>query len=44
MQKTSRKKYGFKTYMREYPARVKMFLDIWFGKEPKYLGEKITIE
>ena len=34
----------FKTgYLRESLARVKMFLDIWFGKEPKFLGEKIMI-
>ncbi len=29
--------------IRESLARVKMFLDIWFGKEPKFLGEKIEI-
>ena len=34
----------FKTgYLRESLARVKMFLDIWFGKKPKFLGEKIMI-
>ena len=36
-------KYGFKTRIREYLARTKMFLDLWFGKEPKFLGEKIHI-
>jgi SanA protein len=36
-------KYGFKTRIREYLARTKMFLDIWFGKEPKFLGEEIQI-
>lgn len=34
----------FKTgYLREGFARIKMFIDIWFGKQPKFLGEKITI-
>lgn len=34
----------FKTgYLREGFARIKMFIDIWFGKEPKFLGEKIMI-
>lgn len=36
-------KYGFKTRIREYLARTKMFLDLWFGKEPKFLGDKIRI-
>lgn len=36
-------KYGFKTRIREYLARTKMFLDLWFGKEPKFLGEEIQI-
>jgi SanA protein len=36
-------KYGFKTHIREYLARTKMFLDLWFGKEPKFLGEEIQI-
>lgn len=30
-------------YIRESFARVKMFLDILFGTEPKFLGEKIEI-
>lgn len=37
-------RYGIRTHIREYAARVKMFIDIWVGKEPKFLGEKITIE
>ena len=36
-------KYGFKTHIREYLARTKMFLDLWFHKEPKFLGEEIQI-
>lgn len=36
--------YGFKTNVREYLARVKMVLDLSFGKEPKFLGEKIAIQ
>ena len=36
-------RYGLKTHLREYLARVKMFLDIWFGKEPKFLGDRIKI-
>lgn len=36
---------GFsKTQFREYFARLKVFLDILRRTEPKYLGEKITIE
>ncbi len=34
---------GFKIQLREKFARVKVFLDFWFGKEPKFLGKKITI-
>ncbi|MBT8327245.1 MAG: YdcF family protein [Bacteroidia bacterium] len=37
-------RYGIRTHLREYAARVKMFIDIWIGKEPKFLGEKIIIE
>lgn len=29
--------------LREWLARDKMMLDIWFGKRPKFLGEKIRI-
>ncbi|MDX1350128.1 MAG: ElyC/SanA/YdcF family protein [Putridiphycobacter sp.] len=36
-------KYGFRTQMREKLARVKMMLDLLFGKEPRYLGEKVEI-
>lgn len=36
-------KYGLKTHIREYLARTKMFLDIIFGKDPKFLGDKIKI-
>jgi SanA protein len=34
---------GFKTNIREKFARVKVFLDFWFGTKPKYLGEKVNI-
>jgi SanA protein len=36
-------RYGFKTQVREYLARVKMFFDIAVNKQPKFLGEKILI-
>lgn len=35
--------YGIKTQIREKLARVKVFIDYLIGKEPKFLGEKITI-
>lgn len=35
--------YGFKVNMREKLARVKMFIDIIFKREPKFLGDKIDI-
>ena len=35
---------GIKIKIREYFARVKAVLDIFFGMEPKFLGEKIRIE
>ena len=35
---------GFKTKLREYFARDKVFIDLLFGTEPKFLGEKITIQ
>ena len=38
------KRYGFKTKVREKLARVKMMLDLTFGVDPKFLGEKIEIE
>lgn len=34
---------GLKTQLREKLARVKTFLDFWFGKKPKFLGSKIII-
>lgn len=36
--------YGFKTRLRERFARVKMVLDLIFGKKPKFLGKKIKIK
>ncbi|NUM50875.1 MAG: YdcF family protein [Flavobacteriales bacterium] len=35
--------YGFKTNLREYFARIKVFIDLITGKEPKFLGEKIEL-
>jgi SanA protein len=35
---------GFKTKLREYFARDKMFLDLIFGMKPKFMGEKISIK
>ncbi|GAA3520117.1 ElyC/SanA/YdcF family protein [Aquimarina addita] len=37
-------KYGIKTRIREYFARTKVFLDLMFGVEPKFLGNKIEIK
>lgn len=37
-------KYGLKVRIREYFARTKAFLDILFGVEPKFLGEKVEIK
>lgn len=37
-------KYALKTQIREYFARTKVFLDILFGVDPKFLGNKIKIE
>jgi SanA protein len=36
--------YGLSTNIREYFARVKVFLDLLFGVKPKFLGEKIVIK
>ncbi|MCX5786639.1 MAG: YdcF family protein [Elusimicrobia bacterium] len=36
--------WGFKTRFREYFARVVMFTDLFFGKKPRFLGEKIDIK
>lgn len=35
--------YGFKTQVREVLARTKMVIDLIFGVEPKFYGEKIEI-
>ena len=37
-------KTGLKTNIREIFARVKMMIDLTFGVQPKFLGEKIIIE
>ena len=42
--KTISGKYGLKVQLREYLARVKVFVDILFKVEPKFLGEKIKIK
>ena len=34
---------GLKTQWREKMARVKTFLDFWFGKKTRFLGEKVVI-
>ena len=34
---------GFKTRVREKFARVKVFIDFWVGREPRFLGESIEI-
>lgn len=34
---------GFKTKVREFFARAKVFVDLKFGIQPKFLGEKIQI-
>ncbi|WP_072931361.1 SanA/YdcF family protein [Chishuiella changwenlii] len=38
------KQMGFKTNVREYFARTKVFIDNWFSVKPKFLGEKIKIK
>ena len=38
------KYFGFKTKIREYFARVKVFVDFTLGIEPKFGGEKILIK
>lgn len=35
---------GLKTNLREYLAKAKAYLDIWFNIEPKFGGEKIEIK
>ena len=37
-------KYGLKVQLREYLARVKVFVDLLFNVEPKFLGKKIEIK
>ncbi len=37
------KSFGFKTRVREFFAKAKVFIDMAIGKEPKFLGEKIKI-
>ena len=41
--KTVSNRYGFKVYLRERLARVKVFIDILFKVKPKFLGEPISI-
>lgn len=38
------KRYGLKVQLREYLARVKVFVDIVFNVKPKFLGKKIKIQ
>ena len=35
---------GFKTQLREKLARVKLFIDLWTNKYPKFLGEPVLIQ
>ncbi len=35
---------GLKVHLREYLARVKVFVDLVFNTQPKFFGEKIKIE
>jgi len=35
---------GFKTNLREKFSRVKVFIDFWTGKKPRFLGEEIEIK
>ena len=37
-------RYGIKVKLREYLARVKVFVDIIFDVKPKFLGDKIEIK
>jgi len=34
---------GLRVQLREKLARVKVFVDYWFGKKPHFLGEKVII-
>jgi len=38
------KRYGLKVQLREYLARVKVFIDLLLGIQPKFLGKKIVID
>ncbi len=42
--KSVSKRYGFKTKIREFFARGKVVLDMFFGVSPKFLGDKIEIK
>jgi SanA protein len=35
---------GFKVQLREYFARVKVFLDLIFNTQPRFYGKRIEIE
>lgn len=37
-------RYGIKVRIREYFSRTKVFIDILFGVQPKFLGEEIEIK
>lgn len=37
-------RYGIKVQIREYFSRTKVFIDILFGVQPKFLGEAIEIK
>lgn len=41
--KSVSRRYGLKVQLREYLARVKVFVDIVFKVKPKFLGKKIKI-
>lgn len=36
--------YGMKVHLREYPARVKVFLDLLFNTQPRFYGNRIEIK
>lgn len=38
------RRYGLKVRLREYLARTKVFLDILFHVQPKFLGDKVEIK
>jgi SanA protein len=42
--KDVKKSAGFKTILREYFARSKATIDLFFGVNPKFLGKKIAIK